>query len=154
VRRRRWLAHERFLDLLGAANLIPGPSSTELAVYIGYEQAGWRGLILGGTCFILPAALMVGLIACAYVRFATLPQLAGALYGINRVVIVVVVQALWGLTPNEGQERHLSACSLSSSEMRPLLRLAWSPRRPDRPPTRPFAAGLVTKHRENLWSRD
>jgi chromate transporter len=99
VRRRRWLTHERFLDLLGAASLIPGPSSTELAVYIGYEQAGWRGLVLGGTCFILPAALMVGVIAWAYVRFGRLPQLAGVLYGIKPVVICVVVQALWNLAP-------------------------------------------------------
>jgi chromate transporter len=99
VRRRRWLTHERFLDLLGAANLIPGPSSTELAVYIGYEQAGWRGLILGGVCFILPAALMVSALAWAYVRFGSLPQLAGVLYGIKPVVIVVIVQALWGLGP-------------------------------------------------------
>jgi chromate transporter len=53
VRRRRWLSSERFLDLFGAANLIPGPSSTELAIFIGYEQAGWRGLIIGGACFIL-----------------------------------------------------------------------------------------------------
>src|SRR5271170_7260276 len=66
VRRRRWLTHERFLDLLGAANLIPGPSSTELAIYIGYEQAGWRGLVLAGTCFVVPAALMVGAIARVY----------------------------------------------------------------------------------------
>lgn len=99
VRRRRWLTHERFLDLLGAANLIPGPSSTELAVYIGYERAGWRGLVLGGTCFVLPAALMVGVIAWAYVRFGSLPALAGVLYGIKPVVIGVVVQALWGLGP-------------------------------------------------------
>lgn len=99
VRRRRWLKHERFLDLLGAANLIPGPSSTELAVYIGYEQAGWRGLVLGGTCFVLPAALMVGVIAWAYVRFGSLPAMTGVLYGIKPVVIGVVVQALWGLGP-------------------------------------------------------
>jgi chromate transporter len=99
VRRRRWLTHERFLDLLGTANLIPGPSSTELAVYIGYEQAGWRGLILGGACFILPAALMVSAFAWAYVRFGSLPRLAGLLYGIKPVVIGVIVQALWGLAP-------------------------------------------------------
>jgi len=99
VRRRRWLTHERFLDLLGAANLIPGPSSTELAVYIGYEQAGWRGLLLAGGCFILPSALMVGVIAWAYVRFGSLPQLAGALYSIKPVVIGVIVQALWNLAP-------------------------------------------------------
>jgi chromate transporter len=107
VRRRRWLTHERFLDLLGAANLIPGPSSTELAVYIGYEQAGWRGLILGGTCFILPAALMVGIIAWAYVHFGRLPQLAGALYGIKPVVIGVIVQALWGLAPKATRKSSL-----------------------------------------------
>ena len=94
VRRRRWLSHERFLDLLGAANLIPGPSSSELAIYIGFERAGWIGLVVAGACFILPAALMVGVIAAAYVRFGSLPQVGGVLYGIKPVVIAVVVQAL------------------------------------------------------------
>ena len=59
VVRRRWLTREEFLDLLGATNLIPGPNSTELAIHIGHRQAGWRGLLLAGTCFILPAALIV-----------------------------------------------------------------------------------------------
>lgn len=99
VRRRRWMTPDRFLDLMGASNLIPGPSSTELAIFIGYEQAGWRGLLVGGTCFILPAAVLVGLLAWAYVRFGSLPQIAGALYGIKPVVIAVVVQALWSLAP-------------------------------------------------------
>jgi chromate transporter len=99
VRRRRWVSPERFLDLLGASNLIPGPSSTELAIFIGYEQAGWRGLVAAGACFILPAAVMVGLLAWAYVRFGGLPQVAGILYGIKPVVIAVVAQALWGLAP-------------------------------------------------------
>jgi chromate transporter len=99
VRRRGWLSSERFLDLLGASNLIPGPSSTELAIFIGYEQAGWLGLLTGGVCFILPAAIMVALLASAYVQYGSLPQIAGALYGIKPVVIAVVVQALWGLAP-------------------------------------------------------
>jgi chromate transporter len=99
VERRRWLSPERFLDLFGAANIIPGPSSTELAIFIGYEQAGWLGLLIGGVCFILPAALMVTALAWAYVRFGSLPQVAGVLYGIRPVVIAVVVQALWGLAP-------------------------------------------------------
>ncbi|MGO9712671.1 MAG: chromate transporter [Polyangiaceae bacterium] len=99
VRRRRWLSSERFLDLLGVSTLIPGPSSTELAIFIGYERAGWLGLVLAGVCFILPAAIMVAFLAWAYVTYGTLPQMEGVLYGIKPVVIAVVVQALWGLAP-------------------------------------------------------
>lgn len=99
VQRRRWLSSERFLDLFGAANLIPGPSSTELAIFIGYEKAGWLGLVLGGACFILPAAVIVTALAWAYVRFGAFPQVTGVLYGIKPVVIAIVVQAIWGLAP-------------------------------------------------------
>lgn len=97
VRRRRWLTREEFLDYLGATNLIPGPNSTELAIHIGHARAGWPGLLVAGACFILPATLLVGAIAWAYVRFGTLPAMAGVLYGIKPVVIAVVIQALWGL---------------------------------------------------------
>lgn len=97
VRRRAWLTREEFLDLLGAVNLIPGPSSTEMAIFIGYRRAGWAGLILGGTCFILPAALIVVGCAWAYVRFGALPQVASVLYGVKPVVIAVILQALLGL---------------------------------------------------------
>ena len=97
VRRRAWLTREEFLDLLGAANLIPGPSSTELAIFIGYRRAGWAGLFLGGACFILPAALIVFGCAWAYVHFGALPQIASLLYGVKPVVIAIVLQALLGL---------------------------------------------------------
>lgn len=97
VRRRRWLTHEEFLDLLGATNLIPGPNSTEMAIHIGHRRAGWPGLLVAGACFILPAAVIVTSIAWAYVRFGKLPQAEGLLYGIKPVIIAVVVQALWGL---------------------------------------------------------
>jgi chromate transporter len=107
VRRRRWVTPERFLDMLGAANLIPGPSSSELAIFIGFEQAGWSGLLVAGTCFILPAALMTVLIASAYVRFGSLPRVGGVLYGIKPVVIAIVVQALWGLVPKALKSRWL-----------------------------------------------
>ena len=95
VRRRRWLTRDEFLDLLGAANLIPGPNSTEMAIHIGHRQAGWPGLLTAGISFILPAALIVTSIAWVYVRYGSLPQVAGILYGIKPVIIVVVVQALW-----------------------------------------------------------
>src|ERR1700728_4023113 len=89
VRRRKWLSREKFLDLLGASNLIPGPSSSEVAIHIGYLCAGWRGLLVGGVCFILPAALMVAGIGWLYVKFGKLPPMAGILYGIKPVVIAV-----------------------------------------------------------------
>ncbi len=97
VRRRQWLTREEFLDLLGAANLIPGPNSTELAIHIGYRRAGWRGLLVAGACFILPATLIVFAIAWAYVRWAKLPQAEALLYGIKPVIIAIVVDALWRL---------------------------------------------------------
>lgn len=97
VRRRQWLSREKFLDLLGASNLIPGPSSSELAIHIGYLLAGWAGLLVAGTCFILPAAIMVTALAWAYVHFAKLYDVSAILYGVKPVVIAVILQALWGL---------------------------------------------------------
>ena len=97
VRRRGWLTREQFLDLLGAANLIPGPNSTEMAIYIGLVRAGWRGLIAAGTCFILPAMLIVLALAMAYVRYGALPQVVWLLYGVKPVIIAIVIQALWSL---------------------------------------------------------
>jgi chromate transporter len=97
VRHRQWLTSQEFLDLVGAVNLIPGPNSTELAIHIGHRVAGWRGLIVAGACFILPAALIVGVISWAYVTFGKIPPVAGVLYGVKPVVIAIVVQALFKL---------------------------------------------------------
>jgi chromate transporter len=97
VRRRRWLTHEEFLDLLGAVNLIPGPNSTEMALHIGGRVAGVAGFFAAGLCFILPSALLVGILAWAYVTFGTLPSAAGLLYGVKPVVLAVILQALWNL---------------------------------------------------------
>jgi len=92
VARRGWLTREEFLDFLGATNLIPGPNSTEMAIHVGRVRAGWRGLLVAGVSFILPAALMVGCLAWAYVRYGALPQIAALLYGVKPVVIVVIAQ--------------------------------------------------------------
>jgi len=97
VQRRRWLSDQRFLDLFGACNLIPGPSSTELAIMLGYERAGWLALVLAGVLFIAPAMLIVLVIAWAYVHFGTLPAAGWLLYGIKPVIIAIVLQALYGL---------------------------------------------------------
>lgn len=97
VRRRGWLSRAEFLDLLGAANLIPGPNSTELAIHIGHLRAGRRGLLVAGSCFILPAFAIVLALAWAYVRFGQLPAVDGLLYGVKPVVVAVIAQALWRL---------------------------------------------------------
>lgn len=97
VNRHKWLTDAQFLDLLGATNLIPGPNSTEMVIHVGQARAGWRGLIVAGMLFILPAALMVAAFAWAYVRYGTTPTATWLLYGIKPVIIAVVVQALWGL---------------------------------------------------------
>ena len=97
VRRRRWLDHQRFVDLLGATNLIPGPNSTEMAIHIGLLRAGWRGLVVAGACFIVPAMLIVWALAALYVRYGALPEAAWVLYGVKPVIIAIVAQALWGL---------------------------------------------------------
>jgi chromate transporter len=96
VRKRGWLTRERFLDLLGATNLIPGPNSTEMAIHLGLLRAGWRGLIVAGACFILPAMTITGALAWAYVRYGALPEAVRLLYGVKPVIIAIVVQALWG----------------------------------------------------------
>jgi chromate transporter len=100
VKRRKWLDDQRFLDLLGATQLIPGPNSTEMAIHLGFLRAGWPGLIVGGLCFILPAVLIVTALAWAYVHFGSLPEVSSALYGIKPVVIAIILQALWNLGQN------------------------------------------------------
>lgn len=97
VRRRAWVSEQEFLDLVGVANLIPGPNSTELAIHLGYRRAGWPGLVVAGTLFIVPAMLLVLAIAWAYVRFGTTPEADALLYGIKPVIIAIVAQALWRL---------------------------------------------------------
>jgi chromate transporter len=97
VTRRGWMDDQEFLDLNGATNLIPGPNSTELAIHIGRERAGLPGLLVAGTCFIVPATLIVLAFAIAYKAYGSTPAGQSLLYGITPVVVAIVVQALWGL---------------------------------------------------------
>jgi chromate transporter len=112
VRRRGWVSHADFLDMLGASNLIPGPSSTEMAIHIGHQRAGWRGLIVAGTSFIVPAMLMVMVCAWAYVAFGALPPIQRVLYGIKPVIIAIVLQALWRLARSAVKDMLLAVIAL------------------------------------------
>jgi len=97
VKKRKWMDEQRFLDMLGATYLIPGPNSTEMAIHTGFVRAGWLGLIVGGVSFILPAMLIVLLLAWAYMHFGSTPQATWIFYGIKPVVIAIIAQALWDL---------------------------------------------------------
>jgi chromate transporter len=94
VRRRKWISHELFLDLLGVTNLIPGPNSTEMAIHIGLVKAGWRGLLVAGICFIFPAVAIALIFAYLYVAYGLLPQLAPIITGIRPAVIAIILGAL------------------------------------------------------------
>lgn len=97
VERRKWITHQQFLDLLGATNLIPGPNSTEMAIHLGYLRAGWKGLILAGASFIFPAMLIVTFFAWLYTQYGNTPQAEWIFYGIQPVIIAIVLSALIGL---------------------------------------------------------
>lgn len=129
VRKRQWITHADFLDRIAAASLIPGPSSTEVAIFIGRSKRGWAGLIVAGCCFIIPAAVLVALIASAYVHFGSLPQISGILYAIKPVVIAIILQALWSLGRTAVKTKLLAAVGmisivLSAVGVAPLIVLA------------------------------
>ncbi|MGH7324418.1 MAG: chromate efflux transporter [Candidatus Rokuibacteriota bacterium] len=119
VRRRRWISEERFLDLLGMTNLIPGPNSTEMAIHLGYVRAGWPGLLAAGACFIVPAMVSVLALAWLYVRYGAQPQVTWLLYGVKPVIIAVVVHAMWGLSRTAVKGPLLAGVGLA------VLALSW-----------------------------
>jgi chromate transporter len=114
VSRRQWMTDQHFLDLVGATNLIPGPNSTEMAIHIGYERAGWRGLLAAGICFIMPAVLIVLGLSWAYVEYGSTPQGDALLYGIKPVIIAIVLQALVRLAPKALKNWMLRAVGLAA----------------------------------------
>jgi chromate transporter len=97
VNKRKWMSEQHFLDLVGATNLIPGPNSTEMAIHIGQERAGGKGLIVAGLCFILPAVVITGFFAWLYKRYGQLPQIQAFIYGIKPAIIAIILAAVYPL---------------------------------------------------------
>src|SRR5580698_1435534 len=97
VEKRGWMDHQHFLDLIGATNLIPGPNSTEMANHIGHERGGWKGLLVAGCCFILPAVLITGVIAWLYKGYGQLPSVRPFIYGIKPAIIAIILAAVFPL---------------------------------------------------------
>jgi len=97
VKKRKWIDEQHFLDLIGATNLIPGPNSTEMAIHIGHERAGWKGLIVAGLCFTLPAVIITGVFAVLYKEYGQLPQVQPFIYGIKPAIIAIILAAIYPL---------------------------------------------------------
>jgi len=97
VQRRKWLMREDFVDRVGAVSLLPGPSSTELAIYLGELRGGLAGLLIAGCSFILPSAVLVGLLAVAYQKYGTVPQIEAVLFGVKPIVVALIFQAVCSL---------------------------------------------------------
>jgi chromate transporter len=97
VRKRQWMSRQHFLDLIGATNLIPGPNSTEMAMHIGHERGGWKGLLVAGSCFIVPAVIITGTFAWLYRRYGQLPQVQPFIYGIKPAIIAVIAALMLNL---------------------------------------------------------
>jgi chromate transporter len=97
VTKRKWLSEQHFLDLMGATNLIPGPNSTEMAIHIGHEKGGWKGLIVAGLCFILPAVFITGIFAWLYKQYGQIPEVQPFVYGIKPAIIAIILGAVYPL---------------------------------------------------------
>jgi chromate transporter len=115
VRKRAWMSQEHFIDLVGATNLIPGPNSTELTMHIGRERAGWKGLVVAGCCFIIPAVLITGAVAWLYQGYGHLPQVQPFLYGIKPAIIAVVSAVMIGLARKAVKSRWLALIGIAAA---------------------------------------
>ncbi|MDB5117423.1 MAG: chromate transporter [Mucilaginibacter sp.] len=114
VVKRQWLTEQHFLDLIGATNLIPGPNSTEMAIHIGQERGGWKGLLIAGLCFIMPAVLITGCLAWLYKSYGQLPQIQPFVYGIKPAIIAVIIAAIYPLAQKSLQTIELGIIGLAA----------------------------------------
>ena len=97
VRKRKWMDHSHFLDLMGATNLIPGPNSTEMTMHCGYVRGGVLGLFIAGVCFIFPAVILTGFLAYLYVEFGQIPSVEPFIAGIKPAILAVILGAVFKL---------------------------------------------------------
>lgn len=112
VVKRKWMSEQHFLDLLGATNLIPGPNSTEMAIHIGYDKGGWKGLIFAGLCFILPAVFITGIFAWLYQQYGQLPEVQPFIYGIKPAIIAIIIGAVFPLAKKSVKSTFLAVVGI------------------------------------------
>ena len=101
VTRRSWMASVEFEHAIAAANLLPGPASTQLMIFAAWRLRGWRGALVGGACFIAPGLLMI--VALSALFFARHPSRAvtAAALAAGAVVPAIAARTAWQLaTPS------------------------------------------------------
>lgn len=113
VTKRRWMSEQHFLDLIGATNLIPGPNSTEMAIHVGQDRAGWKGLLIAGLCFIFPAISITLFFAWLYQQYGQLPEVQPFIYGIKPAIIAVILAAIYPLAKKSLKNLQLWAIGFS-----------------------------------------
>jgi len=129
VKRRAWISPERFLDMLGATNLIPGPNSTEMVLHVGFIRAGFTGLLVAGTCFVLPAVAIVTALAALYASYGELPDVIPFFKGIQATIPALIGLAVWRLGRTAFKSSLLAVIGLSVTaavllETDPIIALA------------------------------
>lgn len=113
VVKRKWMSEQHFLDLLGATNLIPGPNSTEMAIHVGYDKGGWRGLVAAGLCFILPAVIITGILAYFYSLYGQLPEVQPFIYGVKPAIIAIILAAIYPLAKQSVKSKILALIGIA-----------------------------------------
>jgi chromate transporter len=113
--KRGWMSKERFLEGLALVNMLPGPIATQLGIFIGYDRAGWRGGVLAGLCFMLPAFLILMSLTLLYSAFGTVGVVRDALYGISPVVLAIFIVAVWRLGKMGLKSRSQISIALASA---------------------------------------
>src|SRR6202011_2806950 len=113
VERRGWIDARALEDANAACNLLPGPASTQLAIYCAYRLAGPAGAIVGGLGFIVPAVVLILALSLLFLSHAPPLWVRGAGAGAGAAVAAVAVQAARGLIgPSLARVRHDSARAL------------------------------------------
>ncbi len=97
VTRRAWVDERRFLDIVGATNLMPGPNSSEIAMHLGFERGGRIGGLLAGMCFAAPAFLIVVGLSIAYAHVDAGSAKTGLLAALQPAALAAIVVAMWRL---------------------------------------------------------
>ncbi len=119
VARRQWMSRQQFLDLWGATYLIPGPNALEMTAHVGYQRAGALGLAVAAVTFLLPAAVLSGVLAWAYLAYGQLPEVTPFLQGVKPAVLAVIAVALWrlGRTAIKGWRTAVVASAVASAAL-------------------------------------